>query len=244
MTLRRIQVIGSSAASNFSNNPEDKSWPALLRNYYEGALEFEVSIRGGLTPVRAIDEILNIQPCDILILHLGTSVGWPVPLASLNQRLGIDFEAEHALHQPAFRSPFFWRRVKGFLKLKSRNAIKYLLFFTGMYRPRINIAELKEQVDAVLNLGYIKAPRIIWIQHRALQHRRIFLERAIYSRFYSRIIETLNLRLGPSLAIITEDQEFLDKKNYLLDYVHLSDGGHREIFDKILEAIDYFENEA
>lgn len=232
-----IQVIGSSAASNFANDPRDYSWPRLLQDHLGDKVKVNVVLRGGLTPIRAIDELIHVDPCDLLIFHLGTSIGWPVSLAALNQRLGIDFEAEHGLHQPAFRSPLFRRRVKGFIKLKFRNFVKYLLFFTGMYRPRINIAELQEQVNAVLGLGYTKAPRIIWIQHRALQHRRIFLERAIYSRFYRRVIETLKARVGEKLTIITEDNEFLKRENYLLDFVHLSEDGHREIFNKVKSLI-------
>ena len=233
----KIHVIGSSAASNFANLPDDVSWPNLLKRDLGETAEVSVTIRGAMTPVRCIEELLNVGECDLLILHLGTSVGWPVPLAALNQRLGIDFEAEHGLHQPAFRSKNFKRRVSGFLKAKVRNFVKYVLFFTGCYKPRVNVSELKEQVHAVLTLAHQKAPRVIWIQHRALHNRRIILERAVYSRFYKRIIEAVREQESQDLTLITEDGSFLVPENYLLDYVHLSERGHREIFNRVRQII-------
>ena len=233
----RIQIIGSSAASNFDAKSHDRSWPQLLKEELGNTAEVSITIRGALTPVRCIEELLHVPECDLLILHLGTAVGWPVPLAALNQRLGIDFEVEHGLHQPAFRSPVFKRRIKGFFKAKLRNTVKYLLFFTGCYKPRVNVAELKEQVHAVLTLAHQKAPRVIWIQHRALHNRRIILERAVYSRFYKRVIDAVREAEGPDLTLITEDGSFQRAENYLLDYVHLSEKGHREIFEKVKKVI-------
>lgn len=231
-----ITVIGSSAASNFSEKNPDTSWPTLLRAHLPEH-SINVHIRGGLTPVRCIDELVDIPPTDLLILHLGTSVGWPIALVGINNRFGIDFEAEHGLHQPAFRSPMFKRRVKGFLKAKFRNAVKYGLFIFGLYKPRVNVRELDDQVRAVLHLAYQKAPRIVWIQHRALHNRRIWLERSVYSRFYRRIVKTLKELEGPKLQVIALDSNFLCHENYLLDYVHLSDDGHRRIYELVKEAI-------
>jgi len=229
--------VGSSAASNFADLHPDCSWPELLREELKGQADVRVILRGGLTPIRTIDELLHIEPCDLLILHMGTSIGWPAPIVTWGHKLGIDFHSEHSLHQPAFRSTSRLRRIRGFFKARTRNFVKYLLFFTGMYKPRVNLAELNEQIQTVLDLGYLKAPRIIWIQHRALQHRRIFLERKIYSRFYKRIIEELHLRVGENLVLIREDREFLTPENYLLDYVHLSPQGHRVIFEEVKRFI-------
>ena len=242
MALQRIQVVGSSAASNFATNKQDHSWPHLLSQHFGNMAKVDVVVRPGLTPIRAIDELLHLNNCDLLILHLGTSVGWPSTIVDFGYRLGIDFESEHGLHQPAFRSKKFHRRVKAQFKARLRNSAKYLLFFTGMYRPRINLAELDEQVNALIDLAFQKAPHVIWIQHRAIPHRRIFLERMISTRFYNRLLSALSKRESESLKVIFEEREFLVKENYLIDFVHLSENGHFELFKKIAEAVNSFEN--
>ena len=113
--------------------------------------------------------------------------------------------------------------------------VKYLLFLTGQYQPRVNRREIQDQIKAVVNLAQLKSNRIIWIQHQALHHRSIAVERRSYKRYYNEILKCLSPYRSANFTVITLPDNFLRQENYLLDCVHLSEKGHRELF-KMIEA--------
>jgi len=233
--LQSITVLGGSAASSF-NNDQEKSWPYLLKASLPSHIDFRVETRGGLTFVRAITELADFPNEDLLILHFGTSIGWPVSLVRAGHKLGIDFTSEFGFHQPAYTSPDPLRRIKRAAKAKFRNAIKYLLYFTGLYKSRISRREIDDQIKAVVKLAKHQSKRIMWIQHQALQNRRIFLERRSYKRYYREIERSLQKYRSPEFTVITLPNSFLKQENYLLDCVHLSEQGHREMHKIVREA--------
>ena len=76
----------------------------------------------------------------------------------------------------------------------------------------------------------------MWIQHQALQNRRIFLERRSYERYYKEIERCLQKYRSADFTVITLPESFLTRENYLLDCVHLSEEGHRKMFEIVKEA--------
>lgn len=232
--LKSITVLGGSAASSFNDFPE-KSWPYLLKGSLPPHIDFRVEIRGGLTFVRAISELADFPNEDLLIFHFGTSIGWPVSLVKIGHKLGIDFTGEFGFHQPAYKSSNALRNIKRAFRVRFRNFVKYLLFFTGRYKSRISKREIDDQIKAVVQLASHQSKRIIWIQHRALQNRRIVLERLSYGRYYREIIKCLEKYKSPNFTIITLPESFLIRENYLLDCVHLSEKGHQELHKLVRE---------
>ncbi len=232
-------MLGGSAASSFSDDQE-LSWPYLLKASLPSHIEFKVETRGGLTFVRAISELADFPDEDLLILHFGTSIGWPTSVVQLGHKLGVDFTGEFAFHQPAFRSSSLMRRIKRAIKVRIRNTVKYLLFFTGRYKSRISRREIDDQIKAVVQLAKGQSKRIIWIQHQALQNRRIFLERRSYQRYYKEIISSLEKYRSVDFQLLTLPNEFLVNENYLLDSVHLSRQGHQELHKLVREAYKRF----
>jgi hypothetical protein len=233
--LQSITVLGGSAASSF-NDDREKSWPYHLKNSLPSHIDFRVETRGGLTFVRAITELADFPNEDLLIFHFGTSIGWPVSIVRRGHRLGIDFTGEFGFHQPAYLSKNRSKRFKRALKVRFRNTVKYILFFTGLYKSRISRREIDDQINAVVQLAKHQSKRIMWIQHQALQSRRIFLERRSYERYYEEIERSLQKYKSPEFTVITLPDSFLKQENYLLDCVHLSEQGHREMYKIVREA--------
>jgi hypothetical protein len=126
--------------------------------------------------------------------------------------------------------------MRAALKGLLRNAVKYILFLTGQYKTRINRCEIEDQIRAVVGLAEKKSKRIIWIQHQALQHRSIYLERRSYQRYYKEILRALEKYKSPEFTVITLPDSFLKQENYLFDCVHLSEAGHRKLCDLVKSA--------
>jgi len=223
-----ITVLGGSAASSFSD-AQKISWPYLLKAELPQDIIFKIETRGGLTFVRALNELLDFPNEDLLILHFGTSIGWPVSVVKHGHRFGIDFASEFGLHQPPYRSKGFLHKINKGLRVRVRNTVKYILFGLGLYKSRISRREIVDQVDAVVHLASKQSKRIMWVQHQALQGRRIFLERRSYEKYYKEIIAALAKHESPNFALITLPDSFLVQENYLLDCIHLSEQGHREL---------------
>jgi hypothetical protein len=233
--LQSITVLGGSAASSF-NDDKEKSWPYLLKASLPTHIDFRVETRGGLTFVRAITELADFPNEDLLIFHFGTSIGWPVSVVKLGHQMGIDFKSEFSFHQPAYASSTHTTHLKRFIKVRFRNTIKYALYFTGLYKSRISRREIADQIDAVVHLAKHQSKRIMWVQHQALQNRRIFLERRSYERYYKEIERSLQKYRSSEFTVITLPDSFLKQENYLLDCVHLSEEGHHQMYAIVKEA--------
>ena len=132
------------------------------------------------------------------------------------------------------------KRIKRAFKVRVRNTVKYLLFFIGRYKSRISRREIDDQIKAVVQLAKSQSKRIIWIQHQALQNRRIFLERRSYQRYYKEIIESLKIYESVDFQLLTLPNEFFVQENYLLDSVHLSRQGHQELHKLVRKAYKRF----
>lgn len=201
-------------------------------------LELHHRSQGGLTLVRSIDLIDDLPRAEVLVLHFGTSVAWPSPVVRIGMRLGMEMHNETAFHQPPH--PYqggILPRLRKQARLRLRNAMKYLLFFAGAYRPKVSVREIDDQVRAVLAISTKRADRVIWIQHRSLQSMRLFVERTVYRRYYRRLVRAINDNLQSGVELIELDSAFMVSANYLLDGVHLSEKGHAEIARVILERI-------
>jgi hypothetical protein len=172
----------------------------------------------------------------LFIFHFGTAIGWPNSVVKRGIVLGVNFTSEFGFHQSAFRSASQSRRFKAKLRAMLRNSIKYALFFTGQYRARVNRREIEDQIQAVVDLAQKKSRRVIWIQHQALQHRSIFLERLVYLGYYKEIIRCLEKFKSRNFTVVILPESFLVQDNYLLDCVHLSEKGHQELHKLVREA--------
>ncbi len=234
-----ITILGGSAASSFSDH-QSKSWPYILKDKLPGSIEFRVKTRPGLTFVRALNELLDFPQEDLLILHFGTSIGWPVSLVTRGHRLGIDFASESGLHQPAYRSSKLARRIKKSLRMRFRNSVKYTLFFFGLYKSRVSRREIEDQINAVVHLASKQSKRVMWVQHQALQNRRIYLERRSYEKYYKEILRALEKHESDQFKLVTLPDSFLIQENYLLDCIHLSEKGHQVIAEILQNAFKEF----
>jgi hypothetical protein len=164
-----------------------------------------------------------------LILHFGTSIGWPTTLVKAGTILGIDFATDYGFQQPATLNPVKVKRIKKFLKRRFRNMVKYVLFFLGLYKPRASKRELSDQIDAVVNLAQHKAGKLIWIQHRAYLKPRIALEKRVYESYYKKIIKALRKLDNEGFLLLEIPDSFMVAENYLFDCVHLSARGHKQL---------------
>ncbi len=225
---KSISVLGGSAASSFGDLKE-KSWPYLLKKELPQDIEFKIETRGGLTFVRALNELLDFPNEDLLILHFGTSIGWPVSLVNRGHKFGIDFASEFGLHQPPYKSAGTFNKFKKGLKVKFRNSVKFALYGLGLYKSRVSRREIADQINAVVNLASRQSKRVMWVQHQALQNRRIYLERRSYKKYYKEILAALEKHKSANFVVVTLPQSFLVEDNYLHDCIHLSEKGHREL---------------
>lgn len=223
-----ITVLGGSAASSFSD-AQKKSWPYLLKAELPESILFKIETRPSLTFVRALNELIDFPNEDLLILHFGTSIGWPVSLVEIGHKLGIDFTSEVAFHQAAHKSSGLVNRLRKGSRARFRNTVKYLLFFLGLYKSRVSRREIADQIDTVVHLAAKQSKRIIWVQHQALQNRRIYVEKRSYAKYYKEILVASEKHISPTFALVTLPPGFLIQENYLLDCVHLSEKGHREL---------------
>ena len=192
-----------------------------------------------LTIVRTIDLINEIKQCDLLILNLGTSTGWPIPITKLQDKFGIKFSSEFGFHQPIKRDkkPFLFK-LRKLLKLRLKNFIKYILFAFGLYRPKASFHEINDQLDVLAKALKSKTKNTIWLQHRVFQKSNTFLERYFYKRYYNKILNKVESLADNSIAILRIPDSFLIKENYLSDSVHLSKKGHETLMRLISDAIE------
>ena len=237
MERLKICVIGGSASNNFGNAPETLAWPDRLAKNLGDYADVTHFSRGGLTFVRGMSELTLVDSVDVLIMHFGTSIGWPISIIKAGTVMGIDFASDHAFNQPTGLSAVKKRRVKKFLKRSFRNAIKYILFFTGLYKPRASRRELHDQIEAVIQLAQHKTERIIWIQHRAFLHHRIVLEKWVYDRYYRKIMKTLRRLDLKALTVLEIPDNFIVAENYLFDCIHLSSLGHKRLEQMVRETL-------
>jgi hypothetical protein len=184
-----------------------------------------------------MNEIAEIDSADVLIMHFGTSIGWPISIVKAGTVMGIDFASDHGFNQPTGVSKVKTHKVKNLFKRSFRNTVKYLLFFTGQYKPRASRRELQDQIEAVIHLAQHKTERLIWIQHRAFLNHRIFLEKRVYEAYYKQIMKTLNGLGVKGVSVLTIPDEFMVADNYLFDCVHLSSKGHERLEKLVREVI-------
>ena len=237
MERLKISVIGGSASNNFGNAPDSLAWPELLAKNLAQSADLTHVSRGGLTFVRGMNEISEIDSTQVLIMHFGTSIGWPISLVKTGTAMGIDFASDHGFNQPTGVSTVRERRVKNYFKRSFRNGVKYVLFFTGQYKPRASRRELKDQIEAVIHLAQHKTDRLIWIQHRAFLNHRIWLEKWVYERYYKQIMKALDGLGLKGVSVLEIPDEFMVTENYLFDCVHLSNKGHERLEKLVREEI-------
>ena len=238
MERLKIVVIGGSASTNMGLAIDIPNWPMLLEVKLADSISIKHIAKGGLTLAESLEIIANQDKSDLVIFHFGTSVGWPISLVRMNRKFGIDFETEHGFHQPLAKSRSFKRRVRGFLKMKFRNFVKFLLFFMGFYKPKVGLQEIPDQVKAVLHQTFLLSPKIIWIQHSARNDTRIYLERNIYAKYFRKILDSLRSHGSENLYIIEYSRPFIHGDNYINDGVHLTAHGHQEVSKKVLRGIN------
>jgi hypothetical protein len=225
LELKKIHIIGSSIASRFGI--EEKSWPELFADQLASKALVTHEIQYGLNFSRSIPFIANVEPVDMLVLHYGIAVGWPVSYRKVDIKLGTTpLKNEYAYHQPIGKGRSPSRRIKNRIKFRVRNAVKYLLFLTGQYKPRVNQGDLEDQVAAVLSVAQNRAKEVVWIQHVPAWSMRTLVERWYYKNYVSRIERFALKHAQAGVTFVIPDEPLTDAKNYALDTTHLSSAGH------------------
>ena len=155
-----ITVLGGSAASSFSD-VQKISWPYLLKAELPQDITFKIGTRPGLTFVRALNELIDFPNEDLLILHFGTSIGWPISLVRIGHKMGIDFTSEVSFHQASHKSSELMNRLRKRSRARFRSTVKYLIFFLGLYKSRVSRREIADQIDTVVHMAATQSKRII-----------------------------------------------------------------------------------
>lgn len=235
----RVTVVGGSACSAAGLENPELAWPEIAFADKSKYQLHKVSV-GGLTLVRSVEILFSMEPTDLLILHFGTSIGWPSLVVRLQDRFGIKFSNEFGFHQPMTegKPATFQLKVRKLIKLKIKNFLKYIFLLMGLYKPRVSIHEIRDQIDAVVSIATAKAERVLWIQHRALQDSHTFAERLFYKRYYSRIISKVKSFNNSKIHILEIPDSFVVRKNYLNDWIHLKPEGHRQLASMVRQTID------
>ncbi len=220
-----IHIIGSSNASRFAI--ETDSWPEILAASLLEKADVTHEILNGLNFSRSIPLIASLGKVDLLILHFGTAVGWPVSLIKVDTRLGTTpLKNEYSFHQPTWRGRNLKSKVKNQIKFRLRNGVKYLLFATGQYKPRVGTHDLEDQITAVLAVAKKKTSEVIWIQHVPAWSMRTIVERWYYKRYLTRIEKFVGEHAQNQVTLVIPDGSLSKTENYALDTTHLSSAGH------------------
>jgi hypothetical protein len=234
----RINIIGGSVARAFGIEESPHDWPSILASRLHGPsnVQFAQSV-GFLNPSSLLAHIEQTLECDLLVVHMGTSVGWPVIQAPVERILRPEHRHDAAFHLPTRKAVNFSHFVARLFRHSLRNTLKIIAFPFGFYRPRQSLDDLEPAIKRALSTAFSKANQVVWIQHRSLGYRRLFLERRVYRKYYDRIIDILENSIGEDsrLHLIKLPEEFLNQRNFTLDGVHLSGTGHMEIA-KLIEA--------
>lgn len=235
----RVTVVGGSACSTAGLTPDDLSWPEIAFQDSERFKLQKISI-GGLTLVRSVEILFSMEHTNLLVLHFGTSIGWPSLVVRFQDRFGIKFSSEFGFHQPISdgKSSNWLFRIRKWAKLKIKNLIKYFFLLIGLYKPKVSIHEIRDQIDAVISLASAKSDQILWIQHRALQDSHTIAERLFYKRYYSRIISKIKLANNQKIRILELPDSFVVREHYLNDWVHLSAKGHQELAKMVTKELE------
>lgn len=239
-----IKLIGGSIISQYGLKNPDQRIGAFLRKLNKSIyIKREQSI-GGLSFSQSIPIIESLNDTDILVLFFGTSVGWPRISRKMEGHLRPELLESTSFHLPVYTSKKFQNRLKAKLRHLERNALKLILFPFGLYRPRHSLEDLPNLITAIEHLAERKSHLIIWVQHNSLGYRRLWLERKVYHRYYSEILECLENFRSPHFRILTPDDNFLIQENYLVDGVHLSEMGHERMANLIYAEIQTALSEA
>jgi len=231
----KIHIVGSSVASRFGI--EQECWPEIFAARCSNKAEVSFEIQYGLTYTRVIPMLSELAHSDLLILHFGIALGWPVSFRKVDFKLGTTpLKNEYAYHQPIGKGKTPRSRLKNRAKFRARNALKYLLFFTGQYRPRVNSKDLEDQINAVLAVAHTKSKHVVWIQHVPAWSMRTLVERWYYKRYIERI-RWFAEKPGSGVTFIVPEGSLVDAKNYALDTTHLSVEGHKTYAD-FIQQID------
>ena len=236
MERSRIHIVGSSIASRFGI--EEPSWPELLAEKYKKVADVTSEIQYGLTYNRVIPMLSEVPHVELLVLHFGIAVGWPVSFRKVDIKLGTTpIKNEYAFHQPIGKGRSVKSRIKNRIKFRARNLLKYLLFMTGQYRPRVNTGDLEDQINAVISVAQSRAKEIVWIQHVPAWSMRTFVERWYYERYVKRIRWFAERNANRGVTFIIPEGPLVDAQNYALDTTHLSARGHRE-YAEFMSQVD------
>lgn len=198
--------------------------------------EFTIS-KGGLTYSQALTELAKLGKLDMLILYFGTSVAWPVPSRRIAEFFRKDLLAPGNFHIPPKRSSKFFRRLKSSIRRKLFMMIKFILYPLGLYSPKTSYEDLPDLVKATANLAMEKATNVIWIQHKSIGFMRLWYERRIHEKYFNEIITILEPFKNKSFRIIYPKSKFMIKENFLLDCIHLSEAGHRNMAREVTAEI-------
>lgn len=230
-------MVGGSACTAAGLKEGSLAWPELLERQID-SISVKTHSRGGLTFVQSISLLTELSKCDVLILHFGTSVGWPRIVTKFQDRFGIKFSSEYGFQMP-YQIPGkpFNVRFKKLLKMRIKNFIKYLFALLGFYQPKTSLHEIDDQIEIIHSLASKKADQILWIQHRGLTAPRTLIERFFYNKFYKKVLQALQPYHSESFVVL-DFPDYLDNHRfYLDDLVHFSQDGHLEMCELVVNQL-------
>ena len=233
----RIGILGGSVISRIGLEKDEKDLIQLIEEFNPKLKrKYKVS-QGGLTFSQAIRILNELENCDFLILYFGTSVAWPVPSRRVLNFFRKELIAPKQFHFPPKKSKSASRRLKGFLRRKIFLIIKFCLFPFGLYGPKNSFEDLPDLVKATAELAKKKGKHVIWIQHRSLGFLRLWYERRVNEKYFKEIISLLKPYKSRTFRVIYPKAYFMKRENYLLDCIHLSGEGHKQMAIEVTRVL-------
>lgn len=227
MQQTKFLLIASSLATNYGLNSSGVSYPNLLRH---AGMNFLFEQKNSLLISEASEIISKTDDLPKnLVIHLGTSVGWPRPIIKLGELKFKLHSNPYYFDLPAYQSKTQIGRFKSRMKIQLKRIIKSILFPLGLYRPMTTKSDTVIAIENLLEIVSKKFNRILWIQHMYLLDKKTKIEADIYLNYYNLIIKTISDANLTNLILATPGPDFLNARNYSLDRVHLSPEGHSKL---------------
>lgn len=232
MNEKDFLLVSSSLATKYGLNEDDLCYTEILK--LQG-MTFDFVQKNSLLISQATELIAKSDNHPKkLVLHFGTSVGWPKAFIRVRKKEYKLTRNEYYFDLPAYSSRSTLRKLKTRIKFKLKVIIKYILLPLGLYKPKISTLETKFAIAELLQISDKYFDEILWIQHTYLISNKSKVEKKIYTEYYNSIISAVLGANLQSLTLAIPSSDFRVPLNYSIDEVHLSPHGHRKIADTII----------
>jgi hypothetical protein len=226
-------IIASSLCTKYGIAQEDTCYVEIL---IQNGMNFQLTQKNSLVISDAILILTKaVANQNRLVVHFGTSVGWPKAFVKFNNKKRSIFGNPYYFDLPAYGSRNKFSKIRKKSKKLMKYSLKTFLRLVGLYKPVVSEKELFLDIEEFLTQASAKFEKILWIQHKNLMSRSTRFEQVTYEKYFNAIIGQLLAKRTKGLLIAVPSQEFLNVENFCIDNTHLSQNGHNILAKVILE---------